>query len=143
MAPNTLEIKDKVQRYLADIIGNVGIDRDGNYHFQHGSCHVFVGVQDYGEENTVVNVYSPTNLQVPPSPELYKYIAIRAGKFVFGSLSIQEQDDGLMVLFGHRLLGEFLDPDELKVAVSAVASTADEIDNQIQEQFGGTIFHEE
>ena len=143
MAANILEVKEKVQRYLTDTVGNVQIDSDGDFSFRHGSSQIFVRVAEFNEENTTVRVFSPTNLEVPPSPELYKYIATESHKYIFGRLAVQEQENGLVVIYSDTLLGEFLDPDELKIAVIIVAKTADDIDNEIQEKFGGIIYHQD
>jgi len=135
-------VKDKVQRYLIDLLDNIQIDRDGDFHFRHGSSHVFVRVQPMGDEHTFVAVWAPTNADVPATPELYKYI-IDENHYRFGHLVCQEEGGKATIRFAHHLLGDFLDPDELKMTVVMVARTADEIDDQIKAKFGGHSFHEE
>ena len=119
------------------------IDKDGNYTFRHGSSQVFVSVTKWTEDNSLVRVYSPTNFKITPSKEFYKYIATESNKYVFGRLSIQEQSDGIVVLFSQSMLGESLDPDELKMAITIVATTAEDIDNTIQDKFGGETYYRE
>ncbi|MFQ5642414.1 MAG: YbjN domain-containing protein [Thiogranum sp.] len=143
MAANVLEVKEKVQRYLTEMLNNVQIDSEGDYNFRHGSSHIFIRVAQFNDDHTIVRVWAPTNMEVPPSPELYKYIATEGNKYVFGRLAVQEQENGLAVIFSETLLGEFLDPDELKMAITVVASTADDIDNEIQDKFGGRTFYQE
>ena len=135
-------VKDKVQRYLTDLLGNVQIDRDGDFNFRHGSAHVFVRVTPLGDERTFVAVWAHTNHEVPPSPELYEYIAT-GNQYRFGYLRCREENGKVSVVFAHNLLGDFLDPDELKMTVVLVAQTADEVDDAIVTRFGGRKFHED
>ena len=135
-------VKDKVQRYLTDLLGSVQVDRDGDFSLRQGSARVFVRVAPLGEDRTFVAVWAETNLEVPPSPELYKFIAT-GNRYSFGCLRCREADGKVSVIFGHSLLGVFLDPDELKMTVVVVAQTADEIDDEIMTKFGGRKFHED
>ncbi len=135
-------VKDKVQRYLTDLLGSVQVDRDGDFSLRQGSARVFVRVAPLGEDRTFVAVWAETNLEVPPSPELYKFIAT-GNRYSFGCLRCREADGKVSVIFGHSLLGDFLDPDELKMTVVVVAQTADEIDDEIMTKFGGRKFHED
>lgn len=143
MTANVLEVKDRVQRLLVDFVGPVQVDSDGDFTFRMGSARVFIRVVPHGRDaqNTVVSIMSPTNLRVPPSPELFRYVATTG--YVFGDLMAIEREDGVYVHLSHNLLGDFLDPDELKWAVGAVASTADDVDDEIHDKFGGSRFHEE
>ncbi len=43
----------------------------------------------------------------------------------------------------HSLLGEYLDPEEFKVALYMVAGIADKLDDEIKAKFGGRFFHED
>lgn len=143
MASNQLAVvKDKVQRYLTDLLQNVQIDRDGDFNFRHGSARVFVRVAPMGEDRTLVAVWAETNLEVPPSPELYQYIAA-GNRYSFGCLRCREADGKVSIILGHSLLGDFLDPDELKMTVVLVAQSADEVDDEIMTKFGGRKFHED
>jgi len=142
MGASLLEVKDRVQRYLSEIIGTVQIDKEGDYNFRQNSTHVFISVYELNETNFGVNVFAQTNFQVPPSPELFKYVATNNG-YRFGRLCATEKDDGVLISFSHNLLGDFLDLEELRWAVGAVAVTADEIDDEIKNKFGGRLVYEE
>jgi hypothetical protein len=135
-------VKDKVQRYLIDLLGNIEIDRDGDFHFRAGSARVFIRVQPLGDNSTFVSVWAITNADLTPTPELYKFLADE-NRYRFGNLIYDEQDGKAMIRFAHNLLGDFLDPDELKMTVAMIARTADEIDDKIKEKFGGRTFHSE
>ena len=52
-----------------------------------------------------------------------------------------EGDEGITVTFSHNLLGDYLDAEELMYAVGGVASSADELDDELVAKFGGRTFH--
>ena len=135
-------VKQKVQRYLADAFGTVQIDRDGDFTFRHGSARIFIRVAELGPDKTAVAIWAPTNNDVPPSPELFRYVATN-NAYTFGSLMAVERGDTVNIAFKHSMLGDNLDPDELVMAVVLLAGTADKIDNEIKEKFGGRSFHED
>jgi hypothetical protein len=131
-----------VQRMLTDLLGRVEVDADGDFSFRVESARVFIGVVPFPEKDTtIVNVFSHTNIDVPPTPELFRHIAVESDEWLFGHLGATEEDGAVTVTFSHRLLGGFLDPEELEIAVLAVATTANRIDDEIQRRFGGRLFH--
>lgn len=137
MPANTPAVRDRVQRMLARLLGGVQVGADGEFSFPFETTRVFVRVDPWQDQWTVVSVYAITNLGVPPSPELYKFLATE-DRWWFGHVSAAEEEDGtLLVTFRHTLLGDFLDPEELRIAVGTVAVTADEIDDEIRNRFGG------
>ncbi len=133
-------LRDRVQDILLDAMERVEIDRDGDFSFAHGSTRVFVRVLD-GPGSGAVSVWAVTNVAVPSSPELFEFIATNADAWLFGHLSAHAAADGTAaVILSHRLFGDFLEDEELVATLSVVASTADEIDEDIQQRFGGEIF---
>lgn len=134
-------VKEKVQRYLTDMLGSVTIDRDGDFAIRYGSAQLFVRVSAFGE-GSIANVFAPTNSEVPASPELYRYVAEINRNYVFGKFSTRESEGKVTVSLTHALLGEYLDPDELKSALGLLAALADEVDDDIKSKFGGRRFHE-
>ena len=142
MAADLPAVKEKVQRYLVDMFGGAQVDRDGDFTIRHGSTQVWVSVAPFHKANTAVRVFAYTNIDVPASPELFHHVATR-GSFVFGHLRCAEQDGKVAISIGHTLLGEYLDPDEFKVALFFIAGIGDELDDEIKAKFGGRLFHEE
>ncbi len=105
---------------------------------------MFVRCIDFTEDETLVQAFAQVVTEVPPSDDLFRYIAIEGGRYTFGQLSAKERDDGtLTVIFAHSLLGNYLDPQELEAAVGAVLWTANELDDEIRSRFGGKRFHED
>lgn len=136
------EVKDKVQRHLVGAFGSVALDKDGDYSIEAGSARVYVSVSEWGER-TLVRVFAQTNFELTPSPELYEWIVKHTRSYRFGHVSLVEFEDGTARLdFDHTLLGDFLDPEELLVAVRMVGTTADEIDDEVKDTFGGRRFRE-
>jgi hypothetical protein len=140
-----LVLKDRVQRYLADLVGSVQLTPEGAFTFQVGSARVFVSCSVWeSTDSTLVAVACPVLSDCQPSPELYQHIATHANDYLFGHLWAQPQDDGtLVVMFTHTLLGDYLDPDELKHAVGGVVGTADQIDDDLKARFGGKRFDDD
>lgn len=135
------ETRSKVQHYLTKN-GRVEIDRDGDFTFQAGSSRVFVRVVDWGNGDTVVNVWAIVAAEVPATPDLFRFIATETDSYMLGHLGCQLGDDGsALVTFSYRILGNVLDEEELMHAAVAVASTADKIDDEVVAQFGGRTFH--
>lgn len=140
-----LVLKDKVQRFLADMVGGLQLTATGDFTFQFGSARVFINCASFGPAgDTLVRVTAPVLFECKPSPELYEHIATHSDDYLFGHLSAQTQQDGTVaVMFTHILLGDFLDPEELKRAVGGVVSTADQIDDELKTRFGGKRFHDD
>jgi len=136
-------LKDKVGRYVGDLIGPYEVDGAGDVHFRWGSSHVFVRCAGFGEDLSLVLVSVPLLFGVPASPELFRHVALHADDWYFGHLSATEQDGGQVKLWlSHALLGDYLDVEELKAAVAAVCRTADGLDDELKAKFGGVRYHE-
>lgn len=140
-----LLLKDKVQRYLTDLAGTIQIAPDGLFTLKMGSARVFISCTSWAQTGkTLVGLECPVLIDCQPSAELYEDIATRANDYLFGHLSAAPQTDGsVIVMFTHTLLGDYLDPDELKTAVLGVLSTADQIDEDMKARFGGKRFQED
>ena len=141
-----LSIKDKVQRYLTDVYEKVAVDSDGDFSFRIGSTQMWVAVAQVENKANragyvAVRVFANTNNRVPPSPGLFEYVATQ-GRFAFGALRCYKKDDGLRVFLEHTLVGDYLDPSELYVCFSEMATTADAVDDEIKAKFGGVLYYE-
>lgn len=133
--------KERVQTYLTSV-GPVQIDSDGDYSVARGSTRAFVRVLEHPNgEATFINVFALVLRDVPLTPALYEYVATKGGDYIFGHLELRKGDDGKgYLVFSHTLLGDYLDQDELMYAVFGVSGTADDLDDELQTQFGGSRF---
>lgn len=137
MPATLVETRDAVSTMLADFVGRVELGAGGQLSFVHEGSRVFVDVRSWGDNSSLVQVYSVTNVELTPTPELYEYVALHSDDWIFGHLGMAVNEGNAIVHFSHTLLGDFLDEDELRTAVFAVAVTASQIDDQIEAQFGG------
>lgn len=133
----------KVQRILANAFDNVMLAKDG-YAIERGSTRVNIEVREWGkdpqgEPSSIVRIWAPLVRDLAPTPEFYHWAATEGQKFLFGTVTVVDSEDGstCFVAFDHTLLADYLDPDELVQAVVAVAVTADDLDDTVREKFGG------
>ena len=138
---NLLEAKAKVQQYLIDQVGTIELMADGRMAFDSGSTRLFVRVNQREEAGyTYAIVTAPITIEVPTSPELFKWVALNTDQYLFGHIGCSvESDDAATatIVFTHTLLVDYLDAEELRRAVSAVVSTADDLDDEVVAKFGG------
>jgi T3SS (YopN, CesT) and YbjN peptide-binding chaperone 1 len=140
MAAKIGEVRDQVATILSNMVGSLQLNPGGDLSFEYETARVIVNVSPFGDDSTVINIFAFTNAGLDASPALYEYVARHSGDWVFGALSVVDEEDGNMaVILRQTLLGDFLDPEELGAAVAAIATTADEIDDAIKEQFGGLL----
>jgi hypothetical protein len=144
MAGDVAATRGKVQQYLTHNFGNVNIDEDGDFSLRHGSARVFVRTRTReGANFTWVSLDVPVLLGVKETPQVFEHVALHADDYLFGHLNAVRTDDGLMICLSHALLGEYLDEEELSRAVGGMLGTAEELDDELQTQFGGKRFHED
>jgi hypothetical protein len=144
MAGDVAATRSKVQQFLTQNFGDVNIDKDGDFSLRHGSTRVFVRTRSREEADfTWVSIDVPLLLGVKETPEVFEHVALHSDDYLFGHLNAVRNDDGLGIFLSHALLGDYLDEPELLRAVAGMLFTADELDDELKTQFGGTRFHEE
>jgi hypothetical protein len=145
MMPTADQVKGKAQRILAEKLGSAEVDRDGNLLFRLGSSVVFIQVSDLSNGRVAIKIVCPMVKDVPMSPALCRWIAVEGQEYRFGGCYLNPNADGstAWVYFRHSILGDDLDESELMTSVGAVAATADQLDNELQAKFGGTLFGKE
>jgi hypothetical protein len=98
------------------------------------------GTNDDGDPRTLVRITSPILRGVKPSPALYEWIAREGGQYFFGhvvALDDTEEPGKLFLLMSHTLLGDYLDEEEVASAMWGVLGSADNLDDELQQRFGG------
>ena len=134
----------KVQQYLTQNFSDVTIDSDGDYSLRKGSTRLFVSIRTHEDGDwTWVALQVPLLLRIEETPAVFEYVALHSDDFIFGHLSARRTDDGLMIGYSHSLLGDYLDEEELGRAVAGMLFVADNLDDELEKQFGGSRFHEE
>ena len=140
--PETVvKLRGLVEDKLAEMLEGYAVDPRGSYVFNFESAHVFVVPAWLPDERTVLRVFAITNLDVPVTGQLSGYLLEKNLNFVLGSFALDAEKGA--VWFNHNLLGQYLEPDELEATVAAVAQTANELDDEIKDRFGGRLYSEE
>jgi hypothetical protein len=133
-----LDVKEKVQGILTDWGLHVTLTRTG-FQVPYESTAVNIAIVDQ-ESRVLVKLWAMVLRDVQASPALYEWVATEGSTYHFGHAvwNFKNDDPGFgMLSFDHTLLGDYLDADELKQAVVALATTADELDDQLRPRFGG------
>jgi len=146
------ESRAKVMKILTDGMDlnvNVGKDDKLMVKFDDISTAVFFSFseQEFDEKTptqTFVHITAPMLREIPASEELYKWVAINGTGFRIGCVEAFENEDKTVFLrYKYVLLADFLDEDELSTAMWTVLATADDLDDELQKQFGGKRFVDE
>ena len=140
------DLKAKCLEWLADIAGNYQVDNVTDAYVRLGSARVNVRFVPFGEEQTLVVIFSYVLWEVPKTPELVEHVAFHSSDTYFGSLQLlQDPDDGekVTVRLDHSLLGDYIDYAEFKEGVLSIASIADDLDTDLQRRFGGSTQYED
>lgn len=138
-------VKERVRQILMQRHGEVTEDADGDFKRRTGSTTIFVSVRPWADyDQTIVEVWGFVGRNVPPSPDLFHFVATKTDTFMMGHLGVADNEDGTVNIgMFHRLLGEDLDAEELMAALGGVSGSADELDDEITTRFGGVRFHQD
>lgn len=137
----------KVQRILTGPMG-LRISLQGStisVTFANSSTRVSLNFTEWGQNkagdpSTLVGVSSPLLWEVDPSPALFEWIAKEGGRFFFGHVTAYDDSSApgkLFLVMSHTLLGDYLDEEELHWALFTLLQTADKLDDELKEKFGG------
>jgi len=145
--PSLVELRDQVQRILTSEFNNVSVDSDGDFSLRHESARVFIRCREQklseDRSRTLLTVWAIVLGEVPPSPELFHYVAVEGSNYIFGHLVCLEHESSVWIHMTHQLLGDYLDSEELVSAVLGIAFSANDLDDELQSRFGGRRFHED
>jgi hypothetical protein len=137
MGATVATVSQKVQRILTDMLGSVQVGKGGTFYLTNESAAIFVEVQEWGD-GTVVKIVSPMLRGVRPTDDVFRWVAIDGQSFWFTHARVVVRDGGLCdILMEQDLYGDTLDPEELRTAVTAVAVSANDLDDELQSRFGG------
>lgn len=137
--PSRNEVKDKVQRILSKNFAT-NLNNDG-FAIKFGSAAVIVSIKNEpvtvtNEEIWMVEVVAPVLRDIELSDDLAREIATT--NLRFGAVSfLQSEDQPGLIGITHTLIGNTLDEDELRFAVSHIGICADDLDDDWQIRFGG------
>lgn len=121
-----------VASVLADRLGQVHFDEDGDFVVLYGSAVVYVRVLN---EPVAVRFFAVLLHDVPASPQVLEVINSINTQLLVGRLVYLQ---GAVVL-EHNLLPMGLSADEVFVALRMIASAADHYDDLLQREIGGSL----
>ena len=141
--PSVSDVKAKVQRILTSN-GSVRLGREGEFILDQNSATLVVEVvEGFGDDGTLVTFLVPMVVKVPLTPALYEWCATEGQNFKLGGTFIgQDSSDTGSIYFSYAIVGDDLDESELMTAVFALLYCCDDLDNKLQQQFGGQVFGE-
>lgn len=138
------DTQQRVHDAMADFVGEHAVQElpGGDVAVRYGSAIVSVVVQRFDEDSSLVVLDAPLVSGITPSAELYEYVATATPEQGVGHLGLTIADDGTATIhFRHSLLGEYLEPAELRMSVVAIALLGDRMDDALAERFGGSTFY--
>jgi hypothetical protein len=130
--------REKIEAALQELYEAYLVDENGMYVLGLETARVFIAPTWLDENTTVIRLFAITNLDVPVTADLMRYLLAMNLEFVFGSFAL-DADRGA-VWFTYNLLGEFAASEELEATLVAVSQTANEHDNEIKDLFGGRLY---
>jgi len=138
--PAVIAARELIEQTLEKLGASYVADERHNYVLGVESARAFVVPAWIEGGPTVIRIFAITNLDVPVTGDLARYLLAKNLEFVLGAFAL-DVDKGA-IWFNHNLLGEFAAPDELEAALMAVANTADGLDDEIKGRFGGRLYTE-
>ena len=135
--PKTInELRDRVETYLRQRKVKYRATLEGEYEVQFGTTAVTVRLEKWIHELNLVRMSAPVALNITKiTPKLTRFLAEENRRTLFGKFSLDTKNKA--ILYEHTLLGDFLDPDELFVAMGTVVGIADDYDELVSEMAGG------
>ncbi len=146
------EVRKKAFEYTKEIFSWAELDSDGDITFEFQSTKVWIDVvkmarpdatkiKEFVAEHqlptTLVRIRAVLVADVPRSPALFQYVATDSRRNL-GSINVVLDDEGTCDLFFmYTLAGDEITPGELKHAAFIVATVANQLDDDVQQKFGG------
>lgn len=86
-----------------------------------------------------INFSAPVLVDVPVTPELTYYIAMNGGNFLFGGLSLYQDNGGSLVTveFGYSIFGEAASQSNVEMSVALAFGSAETEQKKMRPLFGG------
>jgi hypothetical protein len=128
---------------VTELAAELGIpaehDAAGDLVVRLDSTTAFVQVSAEPDGRAVIE--GARNVDAPITPDLQRFVAETS--FMFGRLVVEPMADGTgQVVLSHALLGDPLTPDVLLQAIGTIANTAERLDDDLVDRFGGRRFHD-
>ncbi|MFF3868292.1 hypothetical protein [Micromonospora sp. NPDC001898] len=131
------KLTERVKNILAAVLGvtadQLRVDADGDVGIRAGSAMIFVRAQD---DPPLVDVFSPLLTGVEPTETLYQRLSDLTNGLVVGRVYCT----GGTVWASIPVFGQDFVPTHLLLAVRAMIALADDLDDRLRHEFGGSRF---
>lgn len=131
------KLVERVKRVVAEILGTTAdqlrVDSDGDIGIRAGSAIIFVRAQ---EDPPLVDVFSPLLTGVQPTETLYRRLSDLTNGMVVGRVYCT----GDTVWASIPVFGQEFQPTHLLLAIRAMMELADDLDDRLRHEFGGSRF---
>jgi hypothetical protein len=133
-------LRVKLEEYLPDLFGSYRVDQSRDYSVEIGEVVVYLAPKAWTEESAIVTLFTYTNEEVAVSYDTLATLNALNTRLTFGTYVLDER--ARLVIFEHSLLGDHMDPEELRAAVYAVAGGAFFYAEEIRDVGGGRLWTE-
>lgn len=131
------ETQSLLGEYLGELFDKESLFLDpetDHYYAEYGSTVIEISVEDYGPEETIVRITAYCVQNVEVDSELTAGLLQLNHELPIGAFELIESD----IFYSHSLFGRGLNRKSLLGGIAAVASTSDDYDDRIVEQYGGS-----
>lgn len=140
------QVQSDVRGFLQALGARATLEDSGALSVGHGSARCFINVWSPrpDDENVAAIIQLSILLlsDITESPDVYQYIAFHADDYIFGHLSLGRDDFGKVNIYmTHHFLGGAVTQEGFSRALLSMLSTATDLDDQLQAEFGGSVFH--
>jgi hypothetical protein len=138
------ELRTKVEAFIDDYVKEIGLTKDQTYNAERkawywvrGSANIEVFVQEVDGGREFLRIFSPL-MKVPQGKEtqFYRTLLDTNDNCLGVKISTMEGTDQVYVTFERDITG--IDYDELKTCIADLEWWADELDDRLINQFGGS-----
>lgn len=135
-----VKLTEQVRWVVAAMLGTTAdqlrVDADGNIGIRSGSAMIFIRTE---EEPPLVEVFSPLIVGITPTEPLYRRLSDLTNHIPIGRLYCT----GDTVWASVPVFGRDFQESHLELAIDAMKLLADQLDDQLRQEFGGTLFFED
>jgi hypothetical protein len=134
--PAQQAIYEKVRPLVSELFGEMASVRDDRPTFglQFGSAWVQTWVSAWGDDDATITTRAWLTTGTELTVDVARFLLTANDDMRLGAFGIDKDGD---TFFEHTILGSTVTKVELKTSIRAVATTADEYDDEIVSRFGG------
>lgn len=132
-----------VTAYVKECVGEVETTPSGVLRFPFGSTRISISASAAkDQDSTFVEIRSHVADDVRVTDELLQWLSTASNDLPLGHVTLEFQADRTLATLEvrHKLLGDYLELEEIRLALALVATEADRLDDLVVGKFGGKRF---